>query len=204
MATVATRQEEKNLVQRKNKRTDLTPTGLLMEGDYTNNGGILTIDVAERHDNLKPIPQLLPVSILALMVACDPGMTIRQADPSAGSAANGGVTIHVRTSHPLIGEPSYAPEVEIANVSNSPINVTSVELVAKRGTFQNKPRRSGTYPVEVLPGKTEPLDVWFDLSDDVKKTFVEPAELRVHYRSGSTEQIAGAILVGGSLDTAAR
>jgi hypothetical protein len=35
MATVATRREEKNLVQRKNKRTDLTPTGLLMEGDFT-------------------------------------------------------------------------------------------------------------------------------------------------------------------------
>src|ERR1022692_2526091 len=27
----------KNLVQRKNKRTHLTPTGLLMEGDYTQN-----------------------------------------------------------------------------------------------------------------------------------------------------------------------
>jgi hypothetical protein len=26
---------EKNLVQRKNKRTHLAPTGLLMEGDYT-------------------------------------------------------------------------------------------------------------------------------------------------------------------------
>ncbi len=34
MATAATRQE-KNLVQQKDKRTDLTPTGLLMEGDYT-------------------------------------------------------------------------------------------------------------------------------------------------------------------------
>jgi hypothetical protein len=34
MATVATRREEKNLVQRKNNRTPLTPTGLLMEGDY--------------------------------------------------------------------------------------------------------------------------------------------------------------------------
>jgi hypothetical protein len=30
---VATRRERKNLVQRKNKRTCLTPTGLLMEGD---------------------------------------------------------------------------------------------------------------------------------------------------------------------------
>jgi hypothetical protein len=27
--------EEKNRVQRKNKRIDLTPTGLLMEGDFT-------------------------------------------------------------------------------------------------------------------------------------------------------------------------
>jgi hypothetical protein len=35
MATVATRREEKNLVQRKNQKNDLTPTGLLMEGDYT-------------------------------------------------------------------------------------------------------------------------------------------------------------------------
>jgi hypothetical protein len=37
MATVATRREEKKPVQRKNKRTDLTPTGLLMEGHYTQN-----------------------------------------------------------------------------------------------------------------------------------------------------------------------
>jgi hypothetical protein len=27
---------EKNLVQQTSKRTNLTPTGLLMEGDYTN------------------------------------------------------------------------------------------------------------------------------------------------------------------------
>ena len=33
MATVATRRE-KNLVQRKNNETHLTPTGLLMEGDF--------------------------------------------------------------------------------------------------------------------------------------------------------------------------
>jgi hypothetical protein len=44
-ATVATQREEKNLVQRKNKRTDLTPTGLLMEGDLTQNPcrGILSV-----------------------------------------------------------------------------------------------------------------------------------------------------------------
>ena len=31
--------ERKNRVQRKNKRTHLTPTGLLMEGDFTQNPG---------------------------------------------------------------------------------------------------------------------------------------------------------------------
>jgi hypothetical protein len=36
VATVATRRE-KNLVQRNNNGTYLTPTGLLMEGDYTQN-----------------------------------------------------------------------------------------------------------------------------------------------------------------------
>jgi len=37
MATVATRREKKTLSNEKNKRTDLTPTGLLMEGHYTQN-----------------------------------------------------------------------------------------------------------------------------------------------------------------------
>jgi hypothetical protein len=36
VATGATRRE-KNLVPRKNERTHLTPTGLLMEGVYTQN-----------------------------------------------------------------------------------------------------------------------------------------------------------------------
>jgi hypothetical protein len=36
VATAMATRREKNLVQRNNKRTHLTPTGLLMEGDYTN------------------------------------------------------------------------------------------------------------------------------------------------------------------------
>ena len=36
MATVATRREKKPLSKKKQQRIDLTPTGLLMEGDYTN------------------------------------------------------------------------------------------------------------------------------------------------------------------------
>gem|GEM_PF-5663007 len=35
MATVATRREKKSLVSEKRPRIPLTPTGLLMEGDFT-------------------------------------------------------------------------------------------------------------------------------------------------------------------------
>lgn len=141
---------------------------------------------------------------LVLMSACDPGMTIRQGVPNEGSGANTSVAIHVRTINPLIGETWYAPEVTITNLSDSPITLTAVELVAQRSTLQNKPRRSGIYPLEIPPRRTETLDIWFALADTVKKTFQEPAELRMHYRSGSKEQIAQTTLIGGPLDTGAR
>jgi hypothetical protein len=107
--------------------------------------------------------------VLVLMAACDPGMTIRQADQDAGSAAKVGVAIHVTTDHPFIGETWYEPGVEIENSSDSPITVTSVELAAHRTTFQNKPRRSGTYRLEVPPGRTGTLDIRFDLAEGIQK-----------------------------------
>jgi hypothetical protein len=138
------------------------------------------------------------------MAACDRGMTIRQDVPNEGREANTSVAIHVRATNPLIGETWYAPEVEITNLSGSPITVITVELVAQRATLQNKPRRSGTYPLEIPPRQTETLDIWFELADTVKKTLQEPAELRMHYRSGSKEQIAQTSLIGGPLDAGTR
>jgi hypothetical protein len=56
----------------------------------------------------------------------------------------------------------------------------------------------------VPPGKTESLDMWFDLTDDVKQTFFrQPAELRVHYRSRDRDETAHAAVIGGHLDTSA-
>jgi hypothetical protein len=49
----------------------------------------------------------------------------------------------------------------------------------------------------VAPGETAALDIKFDLRDEVKKTFQQPAELRVHYRNGEKEEIVQAKLVGG-------
>jgi hypothetical protein len=52
LATVATR-PEKNLIQPKDKGTHLTPTGLLMEGVYTNN------PVNERNGDFSPTSRIV-------------------------------------------------------------------------------------------------------------------------------------------------
>ncbi|MFC5862516.1 hypothetical protein ACFPT7_09465 [Acidicapsa dinghuensis] len=141
-------------------------------------------------------------AVMVLTIGCDPGMMIRQTS-SIGAAKGASVAVYVKTSHPLIGETWYAPEVKVTNSSDSSIAVTGVELAARSVIYANKPRRPGTYPLIVPPGKTEALDIWFDLHDNVKKTFQEPAELRVHYQSSGKEAIAQANLTGGPLNTSA-
>ncbi|HWN77476.1 MAG TPA: hypothetical protein VNN81_06295 [Bradyrhizobium sp.] len=142
------------------------------------------------------------ITVSLLLAACDPGMTIRQIKASRGTSDP--VTIEVKTEHPLIGHTFYAPHVTVINGSDSSITITSVELAAKRGTYPNKPRRPGSYPSAVPPGRTETLDIWFDLTDDVKKTFFQqPAELRVHYLSRGRDEIANVSVIGGHLDISA-
>jgi hypothetical protein len=135
--------------------------------------------------------------VAILMVACDPGMTIRQTK-SPGVR----VVIDVKTSHQLIGETHYAPQVKITNASDSSIAITSVDLISQSATYANKPIQPGLYPLVVQPGKTEDLLVWFDLNDAVNRTFRQPAELRVHYRKDNKEEIAYTSVVGGPLNTA--
>lgn len=84
---------------------------------------------------------------------------------------------------------------------NTPITISDVELIAKGMTYANKPRQTGTYPFAVDPGQTKSLDIWFDLRDDIRKTFFkQSAELRVHYRSDGKEQIAQTVVVGDHLN----
>jgi hypothetical protein len=59
VASVATRQE-KNLVQRKNKRTDLTPTGLLMEHSETKVTWSVPLEMATTGEG--PFVRLLTLS----------------------------------------------------------------------------------------------------------------------------------------------
>src|SRR6266481_5826975 len=143
------------------------------------------------------------ITVSLLLVACDPAISIRQVKNSNGTSAP--ITIDVKTEHPLVGTTRYVPQVTITNGSDSPITITSVELAAKGGTYANKPRQPGSYPAAVPPGKTETLDIWFDLARDVKETFFrQPAELRVHYRSRGQDETAQVSVIGGHLDESAR
>lgn len=122
---------------------------------------------------------------LVLMAGCDPGMTIRQSFPKAAIGVNPDVTVRVGTSHQLIGEILYAPQVDITNLSGSPITVTGVELAAQHTMFQNQ---AGSYPLDLPQGATEALNIRFRLSEGVKKTFHKSAELRVHDRVGTQQK----------------
>jgi hypothetical protein len=153
---------------------------------------------------VRTIVQLSLAFCLFLTAGCDPGMTIRQADVNPVNSPNSGLAIHVKASHPFIGENWYAPAVEIANSSDSQITVTRAELAVQQATLGNKPRHSGSYPLQVLPGRTGALDVWFDLGQSMKRTFAKPVELRVYYRHGNSEQISRATLISGPPDTDSR
>lgn len=144
---------------------------------------------------------------LLLLAGCDLGMTIRQAAQhnnvhgSPGTPAPNGLAIYVKTSHPLMGETWYAPTVTVTNSTSVPVTIGGVELFAKSITYSNKPLKTGAYPLTIDPEQTKSLDIWFDLRDDVRKTFFkQSAELRVHYQSDGKERIVQTVLVGTHLD----
>ena len=118
---------------------------------------------------------------------------------SPGAAKGATVAVSVKTSDPLVGETWYAPDILVTNLSESPITVTGVELSTRGVTYANRPRQLGSYPLIVPPGETVTPDIWFDLHDNVKKTFQPSAELRVHYRSGNREEVAAVSMIGGPL-----
>ena len=101
----------------------------------------------------------------------------------------------------LIGENWYSPSIEILNMSSHPITVTRVDLETWRATYDNKPQRSGAYPVTVAVGKTMPIKVWFDLNDSVKKTFEKNVEVRVYYQGDNGEAMVTAKMEGAPLQS---
>jgi len=148
---------------------------------------------------------MLCIAVALLVVACDPGMTIRQAqtrnDSRTGLGTIGSrVAITVKTTRQLYGEAWYDPEVTVTNSMDSPLAVTSVELVTQRRAYTNTSQQPENYPKVIRPGNTETMKVSFRLDAGVHETFRQPAELRVHYLTGNKEEIARITLLRGSLE----
>lgn len=149
---------------------------------------------------------LLVLALLSL-VACDPGMSVRQIN-SFVESKNRGVTavpklsVDVKTTHQLIGERWYDPQIIATNSSDIPITITSVELIAGTATFQNRPQAAKDYPVTLPAHRAAPLNVDFRFSDDldVHKVFRRPAELRIHYSTERGSGLAHITVARGNLN----
>ena len=151
--------------------------------------------------NEAPCPRSLGRHVRSIR-RCDPGITIRQINSTADSKKKAVVvtpeiTIQVKTTHQLIGEGWYDPEVEVTNSSDSPITITSVELFAQGVTYENKPRAKKTYPLTLLVRSTASLDIAFRFSQGVYRIFKEPAELRIHYLTSSHDGLARTTVAAG-------
>jgi len=149
---------------------------------------------------VKGIAPMLSLAALILTAGCDPAVTVRQGStlrrPVTGSMlAQPDLMVRVTKYRRLVGSGSYSPEIKVTNISDSPITVTSVALVTRRGSFLNSPRRPQSFPVTLPPGATGSIDAWFDLREGIQRTFRKPAELRVHYRSAGGDSTARVRLV---------
>jgi hypothetical protein len=92
------------------------------------------------------------------------------------------------------------PQVSLINNSEVAVLVTKIELVTKQKMYTCSSPRTQDFPVEILAKQAHDFAALFRLDDAVYKTFKEPAELRVHYRSGSSEDVARTAIVLGALD----
>jgi hypothetical protein len=144
------------------------------------------------------VPFALAVSLL--IVACDPGVTIRQADSRTETGERGSVILRVKSARELIGTTYYAPQVTVTNNSEATLLVTGIDLATKPRIYTGSSPRQQDFPGEVLAKQAHDFTVLFRLDDAVYKTFKEPAELRVHYRSGSSEVTGRIAIVLGSPD----
>jgi hypothetical protein len=135
-----------------------------------------------------------------LIVACDPGVTIHQADSLTETGKSSGVILRVKSTHQFIGDTRYVAQVTVTNALEAPVLVTGTELATKQKIYSDSSPRPQDFPEEVLPRQAHDFTVLFRLDDAVYKTFKESAELRVHYRNGSREDTARIAIVLGSLD----
>jgi hypothetical protein len=154
---------------------------------------------------MKPLASILLVLPFALFLGCDPGMTVRQINSTVDSKKTSVVvppemTIEIKTTHQLIGEGWYDPQVKVKNSSDSPITITRVELVAQAATYENQPRAAESYPLTLPARSTASLDIGFRFNQGVNRVFKKPAELRIHYLTGGHDGLTRITVAAGPLN----
>src|ERR1700675_3361215 len=107
-----------------------------------------------RRYSLKLLRVAILAAISALMMACDPGVSIRQIKSQGQTivgrvAAENKVVIDVKTTRQLIGEAWYDPEVQVTNSTSSPITIESIELATRDKTYTNTSVRPETSPLKI-------------------------------------------------------
>jgi hypothetical protein len=140
------------------------------------------------------------LSMPLIMAACDPGVTIRQADSPKDVGKPSSVTFRVKSVRQLIGTTHYAPQVTATNNSEATVVVTGIELATRQKIDTESSSRPQDFPAEVLAKQARDFTVLFRLDEAVYKAFKEPAELRIHHRSGTREDTARLAIVLGALD----
>lgn len=136
-----------------------------------------------------------------MLVACDFGMSIRQASPSdrasqGDTAKNAQLVVKVETTERLIGNKSYLTGVKLTNVSDASIAVSKIDLLAQNKTYENEPDRFTAYPLTIKSGATERVPIYFHFDDDVWNTFKKLADLRVYYQTGNEQTVAHTGIIG--------
>jgi hypothetical protein len=132
------------------------------------------------------------------LVACDPGMTIREhrtPDPSAP------ISFTDQTQHSLIGENWFTPHLRLQNVSDAEVVISSVELNVAGRTYLNTRGREDDYPVTIRPREAADLPVWFDLGDQsiYKLFYNKRGKVLVRYTFKGVDALIAAEVSGGAI-----
>jgi len=88
-----------------------------------------------------------------LIVACDPGVTIHQADSLTETGKSSGVILRVKSTHQFIGDTRYVAQVTVTNALEAPVLVTGIELATKQKIYSDSSPRRKISPKRFCRGK---------------------------------------------------
>jgi hypothetical protein len=148
---------------------------------------------------MNKVAKIVLFPTVALLVACDPGMTIRQVQSRTSSTSHEQLVIEVSPVNEFMHSRFYGTKTKLTNISNSSIVITGCQLVDRNTAYQSRLGGGESYPIELAPGMSKEFGPFFELPGPVREVFKKPSELLVHYSIEGREEIARAILLGGKL-----